>query len=130
MNEKQVREFLRLYPQLRDRIEFVPGSWRNRGYWRIKPTYYTINDRRRIPVPLARTWLRFTTAAYHSYGDRGLKPVTTKEGQVIEMPPACRAVQRVCKGFVAKPFNPEEMAEKIRKTMMAIAQVVTRSRRA
>jgi len=107
-------------------MELVRGSWRNKPFYRVRVPYEAL--RKRPPIPLARTWLGFSAATYNSYGQRGLKPVTTKEGETIEMPPACLAVQKACRGFQARPFNPDEVAEKLQKALLLIAQHVTRSR--
>lgn len=96
---------MRESPEVAPLFEWVQGSWRNRGYYRLIPR--TRLDPTRAQL-LAR--LKFAKAAYGAFGNKGLRSV----GGVL-MPPAARAVRDEMRAqrMEPKPLIPHTTLKKI-----------------
>ena len=113
MNESEIQTLLSEHPEMAKYIQYIPPSYRQRGYYRIKP-YTDFNPAKNqliYRLLLAKT-------AYNSYGMKGLAEVN---GQL--MPVAAAQVKKAMKGKKLPP-KPSDALKRLQKLLERIGKTV------
>ena len=113
MNESEVRALLSEHPEMAKYIQYIPSSYRQRGFYRVKP-YTDFNPTKNqliYRLMLAKT-------AYNSFGRKGLAEV---DGQL--MPVAAAQVKKAMKGKKLPP-KPSDALKRLQKLLERIGKTV------
>lgn len=116
MNSAEFERLLASNPGLARFYEWVPSSWRNQGYWRLKP-----KDPKTVGQLRAR--LLFSKSAYNVFGQKGFRLVDV-DGGAVPMPVAAHAVQKNMKDVKlapARPMAPLKALVRLREALAAYA---------
>jgi len=116
VNVKEYQELIRKAPELANFFQYVAPSKHRPGHFRaIRRSYYSREAR---STPLLRAELHFAKTAYNSYGEKGFD----EKGMPIVASKCADAMRG--KEFKDKRNRVDEAIEKLRKSLIAISQVV------